>query len=59
MDAAHCLELGFMRHQWEQYEEAYGWLIEAWKRMNPQDNSSGITAKDILQYLIWAEYKVI
>ena len=59
MDAAHCLELGFMRHQWEQYEEAYGWLIEAWKRMNPQDNSSGITTKDILQYLIWAEYKVI
>ncbi|CAH3038026.1 unnamed protein product [Porites lobata] len=57
MDAAHCLELGFMRHQWEQYEEAYGWLIEAWKRMNPQDNSSGITTKDILQYLIWAEYK--
>lgn len=59
MDAAHCLELGFMRHHWEQYEEAYGWLIEAWKRMNPQDNSSGITTKDVLQYLIWAEYKVI
>ena len=59
MDAAHCLELGFMRHHWEQYEEAYGWLIESWKRMNPQDNSSGITTKDVLQYLIWAEYKVI
>lgn len=58
MGAAHCLELGLMNHHWEKYDEAYGWLTEAWKRLSPLDRSSGITTKDVLQYLIWAEYKV-
>ena len=58
LSAVHCLELGLMKHHWEQYEEAYGWLTEAWERLTPQDNSSGITTYDVLQYLIWAEYKV-
>ena len=58
MGATHCLELGLMKHNWEQYKDAYGWLAEAWKRLSPLDKSSGITTKDVLQYLIWAEYKV-
>ena len=58
MSAVHCLELGLMKHHWEQYEEAYGWLAEAWKRMSPFEGSSGIITRDVLQYLIWAEYKV-
>jgi len=57
MRATHCLELGLMNHQWEKYEDAYGWLTEAWERLGPLDRSSGITTKDVLQYLIWAEYK--
>ena len=58
MGATHCLELGLMKYYWEQYEDAYGWLAEAWKRLSPLDKSSGITTEDVLQYLIWAEYKV-
>lgn len=58
MRATHCLELGLMNHQWEKYEDAYGWLTEAWERLGPLDRSNGITTKDVLQYLIWAEYKV-
>ena len=58
MGAAHCLELGLMKHHWEQYEDAYGWLTEAWKRLSQLDRDSGITTKEVLQYLIWAEYKV-
>ncbi|XP_067050828.1 prolyl 4-hydroxylase subunit alpha-1-like isoform X2 [Acropora muricata] len=57
LSAVHCLELGLMKHHWQQYEEAYGWLTEAWERLTPQDNRSGITTYDVLQYLIWAEYK--
>ncbi|KAK2549197.1 Prolyl 4-hydroxylase subunit alpha-1, partial [Acropora cervicornis] len=57
LSAVHCFELGLMKHHWEQYEEAYGWLTEAWERFTPQDNRSGITTYDVLQYLIWAEYK--
>ncbi|XP_068697453.1 prolyl 4-hydroxylase subunit alpha-1-like isoform X1 [Montipora foliosa] len=57
MSAVHCLELGLMKHHWEQYEEAYGWLAEAWKRMSPFEGSGGIITRDVLQYLIWAEYK--
>lgn len=58
MGAVHCFELGLITHYWDQYEEAYGWLTEAWRRLSPLDKSSGITRKDVLQYLIWAEYKV-
>lgn len=58
LGTVHCLGLGHINHQWEKYEEAYGWFMEAWKRMSPRDKSSGITNKDVLQYLIWAEYKV-
>lgn len=56
--AVHCLELGHINHHWENYEEAYGWFTEAWQRLNSLDRSSGIKSKDVLQYLIWAEYKV-
>ena len=58
MGAVHCLELGLMKHHLDQYEDAYGWLAEAWKRLSPLDKGSGITTKDVLQYLIWTEYKV-
>ena len=58
MKTAHCLELGHINHHWQNYEQAYGWFMEAWKRMSPLDKSSGIKKKDVLQYLIWAEYKV-
>lgn len=58
MRTAHCLELGHINHHWKNYEQAYGWFMEAWKRMNSLDKSSGIQNRDVLQYLIWAEYKV-
>lgn len=58
MRTAHCLELGHINHHWKNYELAYGWFMEAWKRMSSLDKSSGIQNRDVLQYLIWAEYKV-
>lgn len=58
LGTVHCLDFGHTYHHWEKYEEAYAWFIEAWKRLSPRDKSSGIRSKDVLQYLIWAEYKV-
>ncbi|KAJ7393582.1 hypothetical protein OS493_006567 [Desmophyllum pertusum] len=57
LGSAHCLQLGHINHYLENYEEAYGWFTEAWKRLSPLDKSSGIKNKDVLEYLIWAEYK--
>ena len=54
----HCLELGHVNDHWGHYEEAYGWFTEAWRRLSPLDRSNGMKNKDVLQYLIWAEYKV-
>ena len=54
----HCLGLGHVNDDWGRYEEAYGWFTEAWKRLSPLDRSNGMKTKDVLQYLIWTEYKV-
>jgi len=58
MRTVHCLELGHINEHWNQYEEAYGWFTEAWRRLSPLDRSKGMKNKDVLQYLIWTEYKV-
>jgi len=58
MRTVHCLELGHINDHWEHYEEAYGWFTEAWRRLSPLDRSKGMKNKDVLQYLIWTEYKV-
>lgn len=58
MRTVHCLELGHITEHWKKYEEAYGWFTEAWGRLSPLDRSKGMKSKDVLQYLIWTEYKV-
>ena len=58
MRTVHCLELGHINEHWKKYEEAYGWFTEAWRRLSPLDRSKGMKSKDVLQYLIWTEYKV-
>ena len=58
MRTVHCLELGHINEHWKRYEEAYGWFTEAWRRLSPLDRSKGMKNKDVLQYLIWSEYKV-
>ena len=58
MRTVHCLELGHISEHWKRYEEAYGWFTEAWRRLSPLDRSKGMKSKDVLQYLIWTEYKV-
>ena len=58
MRTAHCLELGHINEHWKRYEEAYGWFMEAWRRLSPLDRTKGMKNKDVLQYLIWSEYKV-
>ena len=58
MRTVHCLELGHINDHWEHYEEAYGWFTEAWRRLSQLDRSKGMKNKDVLQYLIWTEYKV-
>lgn len=57
MRTVHCLELGHINEHWKKYEEAYGWFTEAWGRLSPLDRSKGMKSKDVLQYLIWTEYK--
>ena len=58
MRTVHCLELGHINEHWKRYEEAYGWFMEAWRRLSPLDRTKGMKNKDVLQYLIWSEYKV-
>jgi len=58
MRTVHCVELGHISEHWKHYEEAYGWFTEAWRRLSPLDRSKGMKNKDVLQYLIWTEYKV-
>ena len=55
-----CFELGYVNHDGEDYERAYQWMAESYKRFSPPyiPYSGELRPVDVLEYLSWAEYEV-
>jgi hypothetical protein len=59
LNADHCFEIGFAYYRWENFTQAYQWLIEGLKRLeDPFEYKGPLRREDILEFLAWTEYMV-
>ncbi|XP_031552959.1 prolyl 4-hydroxylase subunit alpha-1-like [Actinia tenebrosa] len=57
LNAEHCFEIGFAYYQWENYAQAYGWLIEGMTRLEkPFEYNGPLRRVQVLEFLSWTEY---
>ena len=56
-----CFELGYVANEQDKWTQAYEWMAESFRKMNPpfEYNYRYLTREDVLEYLAWAEYMVL
>lgn len=59
LNAEHCFEIGFAYYKWENYKQAYGWLMEGIRRLDkPFEYNGPLKRVQVLEFLAWTEYMV-
>lgn len=59
LNAEHCFEIGFAYYKWENYRQAYGWLMEGLRRLDePFEYHGPLERVQVLEFLAWTEYMV-